>query len=94
VKLIDEWCEVFLVKDQASIDGEVGQTVSIFPFPDAASGITLQGFKYPLEDGTMEAGKPYGISNRLAAPRGFLSVKSGCLLVIRYFEAGAYPQGA
>jgi hypothetical protein len=41
----------------------------------------------------MEIGNPYGISNRLIAPRGVISVKSGCLLVVRYFKAGVFPRG-
>ncbi|MBN1382841.1 MAG: thiamine diphosphokinase [Deltaproteobacteria bacterium] len=93
VKLIDEWCELFLVTDKTTIEGEAGQTVSIFPYPEAAAGITLEGFKYPLTEGTMKIGHPYGISNKLAAARGTLSVKSGYLLVIRYFKPGAFPQG-
>jgi thiamine pyrophosphokinase len=91
VKLVDEWCEVFLVTNQAVIDGEAGQTVSIFPYPQAASGVSLDGFEYPLADGVMETGRPFGISNRLAASRGVISVKSGYLLVIRYFKAGEFP---
>lgn len=93
VKLVDAWCEVFLVTKQVVINGEAGQTVSIFPYPHAASGISLDGFAYPLTAAAMETGKPYGISNRLAASRGVISVTSGCLLVIRYFKAGTFPQG-
>lgn len=85
VKLVDEWCEVFPVKDQAVIEGGEGQTISVFPFAGRASGITLEGFAYPLTDGVMEAGRPYGISNKLAAARGIISVKKGVLLVVRYF---------
>ena len=90
-KLIDEWCEAFVVDRQSVIDGEIGQTVSLLPFSDVVTGITLDGFEYPLKNGVMEIGKPYGISNRLTATRGVISISKGCLLVIRYFKEGVFP---
>ncbi len=91
IKLIDEWCEAFIVMNECVIEGETGQTVSLLPASDAVTGITLDGFEYPLKNGTMEAGKPYGISNKLTAARGIISVSTGCLLVIRYLKAGVLP---
>ena len=87
VKFIDEWCETFVVDRESTIEGEPGQTVSLLPLSDTVTGITIEGFEYPLNDGMMEIGVPYGVSNRLIAARGVISVKSGHLLVIRYFKA-------
>jgi thiamine pyrophosphokinase len=91
IKLIDEWSEIFIVKDKYVIEGDIGQTVSLLPFSDVVTGINLKGFEYSLENGVMEIGRPYGVSNRLNAIKGTISVRSGCLLVIRYFEAGLFP---
>ncbi len=91
VKFIDEWCETFVVDGESTIEGEPGQTVSLLPLSDTVTGITIEGFEYPLNDGMMEIGIPYGVSNRLIAARGIISVKSGHLLVIRYFKAGDLP---
>jgi len=91
VKLVDEWCEVFVVTASCVIEGQTGQTVSILPLSSAVTGITLEGFEYPLQDGTMEIGRPYGVSNRLIETRGVISVASGYLLVVRYFEVGGFP---
>jgi thiamine pyrophosphokinase len=91
IKLIDEWCEAFIVSHEYAIQGESGQTVSLLPFSDMVTGITIDGFEYPIKDGAMEIGTPYGVSNRLVAARGVISVKSGHLLVIRYFKAGVLP---
>ncbi|PKN36140.1 MAG: thiamine diphosphokinase [Deltaproteobacteria bacterium HGW-Deltaproteobacteria-19] len=93
VRLVDPFCEVFLVRGMSMLEGEPGQTVSVFPLGDAAEGITLEGFEYPLDGATMKPGKPYGVSNRLAAPRGVIRVRKGALLVIRYFKAGGFPVG-
>jgi thiamine pyrophosphokinase len=89
--LIDEWCETFIVSQEYAIEGEPGQTVSLLPLSDMVTGITIDGFEYPLKDGAMEIGTPYGVSNRLVATRGIISVKTGHLLVIRYFRAGVLP---
>ncbi|MBW2557663.1 MAG: thiamine diphosphokinase [Deltaproteobacteria bacterium] len=84
-KIVDSDCELFIVTGSCVIDGREGDTVSLLPLSSDVKGITLEGFRYPLTDGTMEIGTPYGISNRLAGTRGTISVKSGYLLVIRQF---------
>ena len=91
IKLIDEWCEAFIVSRENVIEGEIGQTVSLLPLSDVVKGITLDGFEFPLKNGVMEMGTPYGISNRLTAARGVISVSAGYLLVIRYFNVGVLP---
>lgn len=91
MKLIDMWCEVFLVTRQKILEGEAGQTVSLFPFGGEVSGITLTGFKYPLTKARMEVGSPYGISNRLTEGHGLIEVDAGVLLAVRYFRPGVFP---
>ena len=91
VKLIDEWCELFLVDRRTVIVGEAGQTVSLFPFAGPAAGVTLTGFEFPLTKAVMEIGRPYGVSNRLMAEKGMIEVDSGRLLVVRYFRPGVFP---
>jgi thiamine pyrophosphokinase len=91
IRLIDEWCETFVVSNECAVEGEPGQTVSLLPLSDMVTGITVDGFEYLLNDRTMEIGTPYGVSNRLVAAKGIISVKTGHLLVIRYFKAGVLP---
>lgn len=92
-KLTDEWCEIFVVDRHMEITGIPGQTLSFFPLSSTACGIELKGFEYPLSGATMEIGAPYGISNRLMAERGVISVASGYLLVIRYYKPDTFPEG-
>jgi thiamine pyrophosphokinase len=91
-RLIDEWCEVFIVKRRRVIEGEAGQTVSLFAFGSDVTGMTLEGFEYPLTDSSMTIAKPYGISNRLTSAKGVVTVRAGYLLGIRYVNAGCFPQ--
>jgi thiamine pyrophosphokinase len=92
-RLVDEWCEIRMTKDACVLEGEEGQTVSLFPFSSAVTGITLRGFAYPLDDNVMEIGRPYGISNILTGNRGVISLADGILLVIHYYRKGHFPIG-
>ncbi len=91
VKLIDEWCEVFLVTGRTVLEGEKGQTVSLIPFAGDVAGVTLNGFEYPLTKAVLTVGHPRGTSNRLAAQQGIIEIETGCLLAVRYFRPGAFP---
>jgi thiamine pyrophosphokinase len=93
-RLLDEWCEIFLIRGRAVIEGEIGQTVSLFAFGGNVAGVSLEGFEYPLQNATLIPSKPVGISNRLTSIPGIISVGSGDLMALRYFKAGHFPQGA
>lgn len=93
VKLVDSWCEVFLIARRTVVEGAPGQTVSLLPFGGEASGVTLTGFEYPLTKATLSVAHPLGISNRLVGSRGTIDVKTGCLLAVRYFQPDIFPGG-
>jgi thiamine pyrophosphokinase len=93
VKLIDPWCEVFMINRQTHIKGQKGQTISLFPVAGKVEGVTLTGFEYSLGEGVMEIGHPYGVSNRLSAARGTIKISSGLLLVVRFFGPEVFPAG-
>lgn len=40
--------------------------ISLIPFSDESSGISIKGVRWPLEDVSLKYGKPYSVSNRLA----------------------------
>jgi thiamine pyrophosphokinase len=91
VRLVDAWCELFLIQGRAEIAGRPGQTVSLFPFGGPASGVTLRGFEYPLTRADLDPGRPVGVSNRLAAERAVVEVERGFLVAVRYFRPGGFP---
>ena len=57
-------------------------TVSVFCLGADAEGVTLEGLHYPLEDGTLTAGFPLGVSNHFTGREAAVSVKNGSLLVL------------
>ncbi|MEC0239548.1 thiamine diphosphokinase [Paenibacillus dokdonensis] len=57
--------------------------VSLLPMTPEVTGITLEGFQYPLENATLKIGESLGISNVLLESVGRVSITSGLLLVIQ-----------
>ena len=57
-------------------------TVSVFCHGRDARGVTLKGLYYPLENGTLTAGFPLGVSNHFTGQPAEISVEDGSLLVL------------
>ena len=62
--------------------GEAAGTVSVFCLGRDAEGVSIRGLYYPLENGTLTAGFPLGVSNHFVGAEGEISVKNGSLLVL------------
>lgn len=56
--------------------------LSVFCQSGVARGVTLEGLKYPLEDGELTGDFPLGISNEFLGIPARVSVKDGTLLLI------------
>jgi len=74
--------EMFLIQDQAFIEGQVGDTVSLLSIAGDVTGITAEGLEYPLQHGTLKFGPTLGISNVLTAPVARVQVEQGLLLCV------------
>ncbi len=61
---------------------QFGDYISILPFGGVALGVSLQGFKYPLEEATIECFCSLGVSNEIVEDKAIVQVKDGVLLVI------------
>ena len=66
--------------------------LSVFCMGADATGVTLEGLQYPLEDGTLSAGFPLGVSNHFTGRAAAVKVKNGSLLVLWDRENGL-PEG-
>ena len=56
--------------------------LSVFCMGTDAHGVTLKGLYYPLDNGTLTAGFPLGVSNHFTGEPAEISVADGSLLVI------------
>lgn len=59
-----------------------GDYISLLPFTEKVSGLTLKGFKYPLDHITLTAGSSLGISNEILEDIAEVELSDGILLVI------------
>lgn len=77
VRLIEKECVI--KKEEA-----YGTYISLLPFTQTVTGITLEGFKYPLHHHTMDIFRAptLGVSNELTASEGKITCREGVLLVI------------
>lgn len=82
-KIVDERNEIQLVNSQLVIHKNRFKNVSLLPLTFEVSGITLEGFNYPLTDATIRIGESIGISNILNGEIGKITIKSGILQVIK-----------
>jgi len=77
------WGGAFVIEDGSrTLEGEPRDSVSIFPLSGPATGVTLEGLVYPLEDARLEPGDTLGFHNELADREARVSVGSGALLVV------------
>ena len=57
-------------------------TVSVFCLGADAKGVSLKGLYYPLDQGTLTAGFPLGVSNHFTGAEAEISAEDGSLLVL------------
>ena len=75
-------------------DGEIAfpagkkGTISVFCMGADAREVTIEGLHYSLENGTLSAGFPLGVSNHFTGAPAAVKVKNGSLLVIYERENG------
>jgi thiamine pyrophosphokinase len=74
--------EMFLIRGQALIEGQVGDTVSLLPIAGDVTGITTKGLEYPLQHGALKFRSTLGVSNVLMAPVARVQVERGLLLCV------------
>ena len=71
-----------LKEDTLRFPAESTGILSVFCMGSDARGVTLLGLKYPLEEGTLTAGFPLGVSNHFTGTEASVSVKEGSLLLL------------
>jgi thiamine pyrophosphokinase len=74
--------EMFFIRGQALIEGQIGDIVSLLPIAGDVTGITTEGLEYPLQCDTLEFGPTLGVSNVLTTPVARVQVERGLLLCV------------
>lgn len=75
---------ICLVTDSMTLKVQKGwKYVSFLSYTDRTEGICLRGFRYPLENCTLEKGSTLCISNEMVQDTAEVSIRSGMLYCIR-----------
>lgn len=82
VRIVAGRQEAFLIRDEASITGHPGDTVSLIPIGGDAHGVTTEGLKWTLADETLRLGPARGVSNVLLGREARVYVREGLLLCV------------
>lgn len=83
VRLVNESNVLTVTRDRETVVGKPGDFVSLLPLTPEVTGVTLRGFKYPLQDATLRWGESLGVSNELLGREGKIQVRHGWLAVIK-----------
>jgi thiamine pyrophosphokinase len=65
-----------------SLDGRVGDLVSLLPLGAPVEGVRTVGLRYPLDDEALPLGTPRGVSNVIRGAGASVTIRTGLLLVI------------
>ena len=81
-KILDGRQEVFLIRDEALVEGQMGDILSLLPLTEQVTGIYTEGLEYPLKNGTLYLGPARGVSNTLTTPQARVRIGQGLLLAV------------
>jgi thiamine pyrophosphokinase len=73
---------VHVIWDRATIDGRVGDLLTLVAMGRDATGVTTSGLRWPLRSARLAAACSRGLSNELTEPHARVSVATGTLFAI------------
>lgn len=69
-----------------SMEEQYGKYVSLFPFGSMAAKVTLEGFKYPVQENYVGGYHSLGVSNEITGDRGVITIHEGTLIIIESID--------
>ena len=78
-----QWIEVLQAPVQKQYFASASRYFSVLALSDQVTGLTLRGFRFPLENAQITYDYPLGVSNEITEPIATLSAQSGRFAVIR-----------
>ena len=74
---------ITIVRDERSIDGQVGELISLYAVGGPARGVATEGLRWALRDDELLPGSSLGLSNEFSEPRAVVRVREGVALAIQ-----------
>ncbi len=83
-QILDCYNNIYLVKDPKTLykNKTYGKYISLIPLTTTVEGLTLKGFKYPLNNACLSIGLSLGVSNEIVEEVATIEFKQGILIVI------------
>ena len=84
MEIVDPWQRMYLIRGEHMLRREAlfGPYISFLPFGGPAAGVTLEGFRYGLEDADLDFWPTLTVSNEPAADVMHVRVRDGVLLCV------------
>lgn len=83
-RILNDYEEMYIVENEdIYINGNKDDNISIIPAIGDAIGVTLENLEYPLHNFDLEFASPRGISNVMLSDCCKVSVRKGCLIVVK-----------
>ncbi len=83
-QILDKYNRIYLINREITLkkDEVYGKYISLIPLTNEVEGLTLTGFKYPLNDYTLPIGTSLGVSNEIIKDTAHIKMDKGILTVI------------
>ena len=83
-QILDEHNRIYLVNTEKTLEKDkvYGKYISLIPLTSTVEGLTLKGFKYPLNRYNLPIGTSLGISNEIIEDIAHIKMEKGILIVI------------
>ncbi|WP_432400683.1 thiamine diphosphokinase [Wukongibacter sp. M2B1] len=85
-RVVNENNEIYIMdtlNNELSLIEDKHEYMSLIPLSYRVTGVTLEGFKYPLLNAEISFGSSIGVSNEFAKKQASIRIKEGLLLVIK-----------
>ena len=81
-----DWGRMFVLEaGSRTVEGTAEDSVSISPLRGPATGVTLEGLAYPLQNAILQPADTLGFHNELIGQKATVSVEGGTLLVVQEY---------
>ena len=84
IQMVDAYNRIRMISGEVVLKKAetFGKYVSFLPVAGMVKGVSLKGFKYPLENVDMQVFSSLGISNEILEEEAYIQVKEGSLILI------------
>ena len=80
-KIIDKNNTILIIDNNYEMKKELGKYISIIPITELGSTISLEGFKYDLNNYSLKFGSTMGVSNEIVDEKAYINVVKGTVVL-------------